>query len=104
MGNSKLTEKGIQNAVSLGKRLNQIELNAIYSNPSGRAHKTAELICGNRKVPILKLNGLKEINFCIWEGQIQTDIKKNYNKEFYAFWKTPHLFNPFKGGIQNENP
>lgn len=37
-------------------------------------HLTAELICGNRKVPIIKLNGLKEINFGIWESQIQTEI------------------------------
>jgi probable phosphoglycerate mutase len=96
---SELTEKGINNAIALRKRLEHTELNAIYSSPIGRTVKTAKLICSDRIIPVLLEDDIKEINFGEWEGKVQQEIEANSRQEFYDFWKAPHLYNhlPHKG-------
>jgi probable phosphoglycerate mutase len=66
---SNLTESGIKNAVSLGERLKETEFTAIYSSPSGRTKATTSLIRGERDIPVIYDENLKEIklgqNSCI---------------------------------------
>ncbi|TXK83446.1 histidine phosphatase family protein [Paenibacillus sp. N3.4] len=94
---SELTQKGTDNAISLGNRLKDVNLTAIYSSPSRRTAKTSELICGGRDIPIILNDNLKEINMGDWEGKTQTVIKDNYPNEYQAFWEMPHLFKPCSG-------
>ncbi|MGM0880751.1 MAG: histidine phosphatase family protein [Bacillota bacterium] len=89
---SELTQKGIENSISLGKRLMDVNFTAIYSSPSRRTAKTSELIRGDREIPITFDDQLREINIGDWEGQTQTYIKDNYPNEYQAFWEMPHLF------------
>jgi broad specificity phosphatase PhoE len=90
---SELTEYGIKNAAALGKRLYQTEFHAIYSSPSGRAVKTAKLICSDRIIPLRLEDGLKEINLGDWEGKVKEEIEQNWKQEFFDFWNAPHLYN-----------
>ncbi|RCW50249.1 histidine phosphatase family protein [Paenibacillus prosopidis] len=94
---SELTQKGIENAISLGNRLMDVNFTAIYSSPSRRTAKTSKLIRGDREIPITFDDQLREINMGYWEGKTQTYIKDNYPNEYQAFWEMPHLFKPCGG-------
>ncbi|NWQ40680.1 histidine phosphatase family protein [Bacillus sp. EB106-08-02-XG196] len=89
---SNLTENGIKNAVCLGERLKEIELTAIYSSTSGRTKATANLIRGERDIPVIYDENLREIKLGQWEGKTHSSIKELYQTEFESFWNTPHLF------------
>jgi broad specificity phosphatase PhoE len=98
---SDLTEKGIRNAIALGKRLNNINFNAIYTSPLERAYKTARYIKSDQEVPIHTLENLKEIHFGDWEGKTKEEIENvdAYKYEYINFWEKPHIYNhtPHKG-------
>lgn len=87
---SPLTENGIVNALCLRDRMNPIPLDIIYASPSGRTQQTANLIRGNRSIPILLDDNLKEINMGTWEGKTLSAIKVNNPAAFHAFWNAPN--------------
>jgi len=91
---SSLTENGIKNAMELGERLKDTSFSAIYSSPSGRTVATTKMICGDRNVPIIYDDNLKEIFLGEWEGKTKDIIKENYPNEFNSFWNAPHQYNP----------
>lgn len=64
-----LTSLGIQQGKQTCERLQTIPFLAIYSSPSTRAYETAKNIIGDRKLEIIKCDGLKEMNFGSMEGQ-----------------------------------
>ena len=90
--NSSLTDKGMLQAKLLGERIKDIPLHAIYSSPSGRTMHTAELIKGERNIPIIADDHFYEINMGIWEGQTLVDLEAQYPEEVHVFWNEPHRF------------
>lgn len=94
---SKLTENGVKNAVCLGERLKETELTAIYSSPSERTKATTSLILGERDIPVIYDENLREIKLGEWEGKTHSSIKEMYPAEFESFWSTPHLFTTVGG-------
>ncbi|RFU60660.1 histidine phosphatase family protein [Peribacillus glennii] len=98
-GNGELTEKGINDAIALGQRLKDIPIDTIYSSTSKRAFQTADLIKGERNIPIVKDDLFREMSFGDWEGRIRQEIEKEYTEEFKVFWETPHLYNRNSGEL-----
>jgi probable phosphoglycerate mutase len=94
---SDLTEIGIQNAMLLGERLKGINFVAAYISPSGRTRTTSNLILGNRDIPLIFDDNLREINLGGWEGETLQSIKEKYPVEFDRFWNAPHLYTPVGG-------
>jgi broad specificity phosphatase PhoE len=94
---SNLTENGIKNALALGERLKETELTAIYSSSSGRTRATTSLIRGERDIPVIYDENLREIKLGQWEGKTHSSIKELYQTEFESFWNTPHLFTTVGG-------
>lgn len=94
---SNLTENGIKNAISLGERLKETELTAIYSSSSGRTKATTNLIRGARDIPVIYDENLREIKLGQWEGKTHTSIKEMYQSEYESFWNAPHLFKTVGG-------
>ena len=90
--NSNLTDKGMLQAKLLGDRIKDIPLHAIYSSPSGRTMHTAELIKGERSIPIIADEHFYEINMGSWEGQMIADLEAQYPEEVHTFWNEPHRF------------
>lgn len=90
--NSNLTDKGMLQAKQLGEHIKDIPLHVIYSSPSGRTMHTAELIKGERSIPIIADEHFYEINMGIWEGQMLADLEAHYPEEVYTFWNEPHRF------------
>lgn len=64
-----LTSLGVQQGKQTCERLQTIPFLAVYSSPSTRAYETAKNIVGDRKLEIIKCDGLKEMNFGSMEGQ-----------------------------------
>ena len=95
--NSNLTSKGIEQAMQLGKWLEATHIDIVYSSSSGRALHTTELIVGDRNLPIVSLDELKEIHLGPWEGETFDVIKENFYEQYEAFWNTPHLLKDFPG-------
>ncbi|ALF11160.1 histidine phosphatase family protein [Parageobacillus thermoglucosidasius] len=94
---SPLTEKGRQDAVRLGKRLETVDLAAIYTSTSGRALETAQLIRGERLIPVYAEEQLREIHLGDWEGKTHEEIKEMDPIAFDHFWNHPHLYTPRRG-------
>lgn len=94
---SNLTENGKKNAESLGERLKDIEFEAIYSSPSGRTKTTTELVKGQRNIPVIFDDHLREMNLRIWEGQTMDSIRETNAIEIDRFWNAPELFVPVGG-------
>ncbi|MBE7127773.1 phosphoserine phosphatase 1 [Bacillus mycoides] len=90
--NSALTENGMIQAKQLGERMKDLPLHAIYSSPSERTIHTAELIKGERDIPIIADEHFYEINMGTWEGQTIADLEMQYPEEVHLFWNEPHLF------------
>lgn len=90
--NSNLTDTGMLQAKQLGEHIKDIPLQAIYSSPSGRTMHTAELIKGERSIPIIADEHFYEINMGSWEGQMLADLEAQYPEEVHTFWNEPHRF------------
>lgn len=95
--NSNLTEKGIEDAKSLGKHLKNIDFDLIYSSPLKRALDTAKYIRGMKNTKIVINENFKEMNFGLWEGMNEEELTKKYPKEYEIFLQKPQLFKPFGG-------
>lgn len=95
--NSDLTEKGVKDAIKLGKRLEDIDFSNIYSSPLGRAIDTANYVKGNRNIEIEILDGLKEMGFGLWEGVENEKVVELYEEEHYNYWNKPNLYTPNDG-------
>jgi probable phosphoglycerate mutase len=94
---SHLTEDGINQAILLGKRIEKIDIDYIYTSPTGRAYNTAEIVRGKRNIPIIVDNRIREINMGKWEGMTQIEIDNLYKEEFFNFWNAPQLYEPVGG-------
>lgn len=101
--NANLTKEGIEDAKKLGKSLENIEFDCIYSSPSQRALDTARYIRGSKDTKIIISESLKEINFGKWEGMLEVDAEKDNPEQFYNLLNRPELFNPVEGGEKIED-
>lgn len=97
--NSPLTKDGIDQAKNLSKRLEDINIDVIYTSPSERAFKTAKILKGEKDLEIKLHEGLKEMGFGLWEGMIWEEIENSekYGKELYNLYYNPKEYKPFEG-------
>ena len=96
---SSLTTFGIRQVESLALRLKDEQLHGIYTSPSLRAVKTAEIIKGKRELSLIKDEDLYEMDIGPWDGKTTNEIKRDDPGRFKDFSKSPELFrpNPEKG-------
>ncbi|MGL5675202.1 MAG: histidine phosphatase family protein [Cellulosilyticaceae bacterium] len=94
---SGLSSNGVENAQKLGEHLKDIEFDAIYCSPLGRAIETANYIKGNRPLQMIYRDSLKEMNFGKWEGMKHADIEGVYGEERNNFWNNPMQYQTIEG-------
>lgn len=79
-----LSELGIQHADMMSKWFADVRLDAIYASPMVRARETAGALAADRELPVEKVNGLREIDFGVWEGLTHSEIlerdRDNFNR------------------------
>nr|WP_290441094.1 histidine phosphatase family protein [Clostridium algidicarnis] len=90
--NSDLTQRGINDARSLGESLKDIDFDCIYSSPLGRALDTAKYIRQDDNIKIILDDSLKELNLGLWEGMTHEEIKEKYPLQYNNFREHPESF------------
>ena len=94
---SELTSLGEMQALWLSERLKVFEIQKVYSSPIKRASRTAGILVGDRGIDIERVDGLKEMNFGVWEGMNEERLKREYPVQFHDFWNNPHKYVPVEG-------
>ena len=99
---SPLSEQGIGNAKKLGEVLKDVPFDRIYCSPLGRTLATAEYIKGERQIPLVLDDRLKEMGFGTWEGVVRTVLQEQYPEELENFMTRPHQYQPDGGETFDE--
>ncbi len=98
-----LNETGVIQAKVVGEKLSNEKIDVIISSPLKRAKKTAELIRGNRDIPILIDERITERSFGEHEGKTREEFNFseiwNYklNKQYKEAESVRDLFTRVKG-------
>lgn len=91
--NIPLSEEGIRQARLLAARLQEEEIDIVFSSELVRANETARIIAEPHGIEVKTYDELAEINFGCFEGLEYSQIKEQY-KEVYSLWsQSPHLAN-----------
>ncbi len=80
-----LNAKGKEQAGKIGDRLRKVKLDAIYSSDLGRAAETARAINEGRNLPFFMRQGLREMNYGLWEGLTLDEITAKYLPAWLAY-------------------
>ncbi|OKQ00027.1 histidine phosphatase family protein [Paenibacillus sp. P46E] len=89
---SALTPLGVQQAEWLNRGLRQEPLDMIYSSSSPRALRTAEIVRGERSIPLIACDEFIEIGMGLWEGRDSAEIAAGDPEQHHHFWKDPEKF------------
>jgi broad specificity phosphatase PhoE len=87
---SPLSDLGLEQARRLRKRLRGVPVDAAVSSSSERAVVTARIALDGR-MSHDTLDGLREMNLGVWEGQVAADIKKAFPREVKMWFDRPSL-------------
>lgn len=91
-----LEDAGRLQAQLLSEKLNG-DFSAIYTSPLQRAQETAAILAGPSMLSPIATDGLREINFGLWEGLTFKEVAAQY-PEAYALWKQDEFEAPLCGG------
>ncbi|MBG9735487.1 histidine phosphatase family protein [Paenibacillus alvei] len=94
---SPLTTLGVSQAQWLGEAMKDTPIDCIYASSSGRTDMTARLIRGERDIPMISSDALKEIHLGDWEGQLAAELERTYPEQFEAFWYEPAAYKSENG-------
>ena len=84
-----LCDDGRAIAYERAKQIADVDFDIVYSSPLKRAYETACILRGDRDIPIIKDDRLREVNFGINEGKCSLELKKDKNSPIYKFFEDP---------------
>ena len=93
-----LTEEGREVAVLSAEGMKDIHFDAIYSSPLKRANETANILRGERELPVIVDERIKEIGFGVLEGADFLKIRGDKTSKFVSFFEAPELYEAPEGG------
>jgi broad specificity phosphatase PhoE len=82
-----LSEEGEAQARALAARLAGLPIAIAITSPLARTRRTAEVILGDRAIPLEAEAALIEISHGQWEGQLASDIERSH-AEMLGTWRT----------------
>ncbi len=97
---SDLTPEGEGDSLALAQVLKRVSFEAVYSSPSGRARKTAELLVDDALITFDE--DLREIGMGDWEGRTQDEVRNADPERFHTFWNNPHVYETETGETFNQ--
>lgn len=92
-----LSDSGREQARLLGIRLAGEPLAAVYASPMRRTMVTAELASAPHRLPVLPMEGLREINHGRWEGKTRAEVEQEFPEEYTRYEHDPYSFAPAGG-------
>lgn len=96
--NTRLNEFGIKLAQITGEALKEIPFDVVYSSPLDRALETAEIIKGNREIPLYTDERIIEMSFGDAEGADIPEAKRNPENPLHNFLFKPESYIPPQNG------
>jgi broad specificity phosphatase PhoE len=81
-----LTAKGRAQAEALAKRLEHIELDAVYSSNLRRAAETARAVADAQGLDLVELPDLREVDVGSWSGLTKEEAEQRF-PEGFARWR-----------------
>lgn len=67
-------------------------LDAVYASPSLRAFRTAEIIRGERNIPLHAAEAFMELGLGEWEGRTSEENEVTHPDQYSYFWEDPIKF------------
>lgn len=98
-----LNESGIEVALLTRDGMKDIKFDRIYSSPLKRAYETAEIIRGDRDIPIITDVRLRELSFGNLEGQNRFKLEQDKMGSFQYFFSEPEKYVAPKDGESFED-
>ena len=80
-----LTDLGRRQAMELAARLEEIELDAVYSSDLQRARATAEIVARSKHLDVQTVRDLREVDVGSWSGLTRAEAEARY-PEAFARW------------------
>jgi broad specificity phosphatase PhoE len=80
-----LTDLGRQQAAELARRLEDTELEAVYSSDLQRARETAEIVAQSKGLTVKTAPELREVDVGSWSGLTRAEAEARY-PDLYARW------------------
>lgn len=93
-----LNRRGIELAEKTAEGLRNVPFDAAFSSPLSRALTTARIVIGDRGIPVVTDDRLKEISFGAGEGTYFDLAKGDPGHPMHGFFCQPELFTPMEGG------
>ncbi|NJO28598.1 MAG: histidine phosphatase family protein [Richelia sp. SL_2_1] len=98
---SELTQKGRNDALTVGRAISSMSFDAIYCSPLKRAKQTAEIIhrelnANLDNIPPLQITDkLKEIHLPLWEGMLSSEVKEKFPEDYKLWQENPDKLRMF---------
>lgn len=84
-----LNEEGKRQADALAQWFKQLKIDSIYSSPLRRARETAERIAEGFSIPVITVQGLKELNHGELEGEPSTEVWSRHGELLQKWIEDP---------------
>ncbi|MHC5598404.1 MAG: histidine phosphatase family protein [Nostoc sp.] len=94
---SELTPEGLEMAKAFASAYSSMDWTAIFCSPMRRTVLTAKPLCESIGMEPQFRDGLKEINYGLWEGKTPEVISREYHDD-YIRWSADPAWNAPSGG------
>jgi len=92
-----LTSAGQKMAVAFEQVYRSITWEGLYVSPMQRTIQTATPLALTLNLTMERADGLKELDYGLWEGKTNAQVKVDYSED-YIRWLTEPAWNPPTGG------
>ncbi len=94
-----LTADGIEMAQEFAAAYKAINWQAVYASPMQRTIATAKPLAEKLSIELELRDGLKEINYGLWEGQTVATVSSEYHDDYIRWTADPAWYPPTGGEL-----
>ncbi|MBD2439644.1 histidine phosphatase family protein [Nostoc sp. FACHB-110] len=95
--NTELTPEGLDMAEAFANAYKSLAWQAIFSSPMHRTIATAKPLCTAISMEPQLRDGLKEINYGLWEGKTPQTVNQEYHDDYIRWSADPAWYAPTGG-------
>lgn len=92
-----LNAQGLEMATAIADGYSDIPWTAVYCSPRTRTRQTVEPLAHRLGLDVHIHEGLREIEYGVWEGLLTSEIKLQHPKEYAAWEANPSANSPPQG-------
>ncbi len=87
-----LHAQGIAQIKDLAEKLQEKNIEVVYTGPLARTIQSAEILAGIIGVPVFVVENLNDIYLPHWDGLLKEEIRLKYGDEYPTWLAEPHEF------------